>query len=120
MATEKSEIGKAGEDFAERYFSKLGYRVIRNFRTRFGEIDLIAENEDFIIFVEVKTRKSDSMTMPKEAVNFAKQRKIIATAQYYLLKHKSEKQPRFDVFEAFQNEGRIYKFNHIESAFDAV
>lgn len=120
MASGKSETGKAGEDFAEKYFSKLGYKVLRNFRSRFGEIDLIAENEEYILFVEVKTRKSDSMTMPKEAVNFTKQKKIIATAKYYLLRHKSEKQPRFDVFEVFQIKGRIYKFNHIESAFDAV
>lgn len=120
MANEKAEIGKTGEDFAEKYFSKLGYAVTRNFRSRQGELDLVAENDKYILFVEVKTRKANSKISPKEAVDFNKQRKIIAAAKYYLLNHKSEKQPRFDVFEVFQNEGRIYKFNHIESAFDAV
>lgn len=117
MATEKAVIGKSGEDFAERYFEKSGYTVTRNFHSRYGEIDLIAENEEYILFIEVKTRKANSMTSPKESVNTAKQRKIVATAEYYLMKNQSEKQPRFDVFEVFQNEGRIYKFNHIDSAF---
>lgn len=119
MATEKSIIGKSGEDFAEKYFTKLGYTVTRNFHSRRGEIDLIAENDELVLFVEVKTRKTGSMIAPAEAVDFYKQKKIIATAEYYLMKNETEKQPRFDVFEVFQNEGRIYKFNHIESAFDA-
>ena len=119
MSTEKAAIGKLGEDFAENYFMKKGYTVIRNFHSRYGEIDLIAENEDYIIFVEVKTRKDNSMTAPKESVDFYKQRKIIKTAESFLMHCQGEKQPRFDVFEVFQHNGRIYKFNHIESAFDA-
>lgn len=118
MELKKSEIGLIGEDFAEKYFRNKNYAVTRNFHSRYGEIDLIAENGEFVVFVEVKTRKANSMFSPKESVDLKKQRKIILTAEYYLLKNKSEKQPRFDVFEVFQNEGRIYKFNHIESAFD--
>ncbi len=119
MPTEKAAIGKLGEEFAESYFLKKGYTVTRNFHSRYGEIDLIAENDEYILFVEVKTRKDSSMTAPKESVDFYKQRKIIATAKSYLMKNETEKQLRFDVFEAFQYNGRIYKFNHIESAFDA-
>lgn len=119
MATEKAVTGKLGEDFAQSYFIKKGFSVTRNFHSRYGEIDLIAENDEFIVFVEVKTRKGNSMTSPKESVDFYKQKKIIKTAEYYLMKTGSEKQPRFDVFEVFQQNGRIYKFSHIESAFDA-
>jgi putative endonuclease len=112
--------GTLGEDFAAELYEKLGYAVIkRNYHSRYGEIDLIAENDEFIVFVEVKTRKGNSMTSPKESVDFYKQKKIIKTAEYYLMKTGSEKQPRFDVFEVFQQNGRIYKFSHIESAFDA-
>ncbi len=119
MATQKSTIGRLGEDFAERYFLKKGFSVKRNFHSRFGEIDLIAENEDTVIFVEVKTRSSASLTTPAEAVDYYKQRKIIKTAEFYMMKAECEKQPRFDIFEVFQEKGRIFSFNHIESAFDA-
>ena len=119
MPNEKAAIGKLGEDFAGSYFLKKGYTVTRNYHSRYGEIDLIAENDEYILFVEVKTRKDNSMTAPKESVDFYKQRKIIKTAECYLMQSPSEKQPRFDVFEVLQHNGRIYKFNHIESAFDA-
>ncbi len=119
MPTEKSVIGKLGEDFAENYFLKKGFTVRRNFHSRYGEIDLIAENAETVLFVEVKTRKADSLMAPAEAVDFYKQCKIIKTAEYYIMKTDCEKQPRFDVFEVFQENGRIFRFNHIESAFDA-
>ncbi len=118
MATEKRITGNLGENFAENYFKKQGYAIERNYHSRHGEIDIIAENEEYILFIEVKTRKADSMTAPKEAVDYRKQQKIILTAEDYMLKNETEKQPRFDVFEVFQTEGRIYKFNHIKSAFD--
>ncbi len=118
MATEKRITGNLGEDFAENYFKKKGYEVKRNYHSRYGEIDLIAEDGEYILFVEVKTRKADTMLSPVESVNFRKQQKIILTAQDYMMKNESEKQPRFDIFEVWHNEGRIYKFNHIESAFD--
>ena len=119
MATEKRITGNLGEDFAGNYFKKKGFSVVRNYHSRYGEIDIIAENEEYVLFVEVKTRKSDSMTSPKEAVDYRKRQKLILTAQDYLSKHTADKRLRFDVLEVFQNEGRIYKFNHIESAFDA-
>lgn len=118
MATEKAVTGRLGEDFAENYFLKKGFSVTRNYRSRFGEIDIIAENGEMLIFIEVKTRKADSMTSPRESVDIYKQKKIIKTAECYIMKTGCEKQPRFDVFEVFQQKGRIYKFNHIESAFD--
>lgn len=119
MATEKRITGNLGEDFAGNYFKRLGFTVERNFHSRYGEIDLIAQNDEYILFVEVKTRKAGTMVSPVEAVDYRKQQKIILTAQDYLMKSGNEKQPRFDIFEVWQNEGRIFKFNHIKSAFDA-
>ena len=119
MVTEKRITGNLGEDFAENYFKKQGFTTKRNYHSRYGEIDIIAENEEYILFVEVKTRKADSLSAPKAAVDYKKQQKMILTAQDFLAKNETEKCPRFDVLEVFHNEGRIYKFNHISSAFDA-
>lgn len=119
MATEKRITGNLGEDFAENYFKKQGFTTQRNYHSRYGEIDLIAQNDEYILFVEVKTRKAGTMVSPVEAVDYRKQQKIILTAEAYMSKNSCEKQPRFDIFEVWQNEGRIFKFNHIKSAFDA-
>lgn len=113
------EIGSLGEEFTARYFTKRGYEIKKmNYHSRYGEIDVIAENSEYIVFVEVKTRKADSMVSPSQSVSKAKQKKLILTAMQYLEECDSFKQSRFDVFEIWQNEGRIFKFNHIENAFD--
>ena len=116
---DKAQTGRLGEDFCEKYYIKRGFSTVqRNYHSRFGEIDLICENSDFLAFVEVKTRKADSITQPCEAVDLRKQKRIVRTAQMFLLENETDKQPRFDVFEVFVNEGRVFKFNLIENAFD--
>lgn len=120
MATEKRITGNLGEDFAGNYFKRLGFTVERNFHSRYGEIDVIAQNEEYVIFVEVKTRSDGTTVAPWEAVDIIKQKKICLTASEYMMKYDCEKQPRFDVFEVWQTDGRIYKFNHIPSAFDFI
>ncbi len=118
---DKVTTGKKGEEFAAEYYRKLGYTVTEmNFHSRYGEIDVIAENDFQIIFCEVKTRRSNSRVSPCEAVDLKKQQKLTLTAFKYLEKNGCEKLPRFDVFEVWVNEGRIYKFNNIENAFEAV
>ena len=118
---EKRVIGDKGEDFAVNYFEKRGYTVLkRNYHSRYGEIDIIAKDENFLVFVEVKARKSRSPVSPGEAVDYRKQKKICLTAMKYIAETESELQPRFDVFEVWLNEGRIYKFNHIEYAFEGI
>lgn len=117
--TDKKEIGDKGEDFAASYFHKQGYEIkARNVHSRYGEIDLIAENGDTVVFVEVKTRSHDSLDRAAEAVTPAKQRKIVLTALQYISKNNCEKNFRFDVFEVYHADGRIYKFNNIENAFE--
>lgn len=117
---QKKIIGDMGEEFTARCFESKGYKIAgMNYHSRYGEIDVIAENEEWIIFVEVKTRSSDTMLAPSVAVSKAKQKKLVLTAMQYLAENDSEKMCRFDVFEVWQNEGKIYRFNHIENAFDA-
>ena len=118
---EKGITGKKGEDFAAEYYRKLSYTVKEtNYHSRYGEIDVIAENDFYIVFCEVKTRKSTAETNPREAVDSKKQQRLTLTAFRYLEKSGCEKQPRFDVFEVWMNEDRIYKFNNIENAFEAA
>lgn len=80
--------GKLGEDAAVKVLAKQGYKIIaRNFRSKFGEIDLIAVDRDVLVFVEVKTRWTKEYGYPEEAVNYWKIRSIIKTGQYYKLLH---------------------------------
>lgn len=97
---DKAQTGRLGEDFAALFLEQNGYKITsRNFRTRLGEIDIIAEKDGIISFVEVKTRSQNSLYSPREAVTISKQKKIIKAASEYILLTKCEKQPRFDVFE---------------------
>ena len=112
--------GKFGEDTAAEYLRKKGYRIVqRNFSCRMGEIDIIAENEDYLVFVEVKLRKNDRYGEAREFVNYSKQQKIIRTASLYLSRFETEKQPRFDVIEIYAPHGIAspVTINHLENAF---
>ena len=86
MPSQKRKLGDVGEGIAVGYLEKAGYRILeRNYQKPWGEIDIIAKkDQNSIVFVEVKTRKSISGYFPEENVNFKKQRKIIRTAQTYL------------------------------------
>lgn len=84
--------GKIGEDYAYSYLAKKGYRIVeRNFRTRNGEIDIIAIDQstkpETLIFVEVKTRESNAYGTPLEAINYYKLKFLIRTAMYYATTH---------------------------------
>lgn len=111
-------FGFEGEEKAAKYLKKQGYSIIgKNFQSRFGEIDIIAENKEYIIFAEVKARGEKSIAEPKEFVDLRKQRKIIKTAEIYLSENPTEKQPRFDVIEVKKDKMKIH-INHIENAFE--
>lgn len=117
---DKKIIGISGEDFCEKYYRKKGYEIKeRNYHSRYGEVDLIAQKGNIITFVEVKTRNEKSLGRPSEAVNRQKQKKLQLTAMKYMENEPVDVFSRFDIFEVWQNEGRIYKFNCIESAFDS-
>ena len=113
--------GKWGEAIALDYLSNKQYiPVAIGFRSRFGEIDIIAKSKEYIVFAEVKTRKNSNFAHAREYVNREKQRKIIATANYWLLRRPTKLQPRFDVIEIYAKDGEQTanpEINHIENAF---
>jgi len=119
MANPKKPVGDAGEAFAAAHLESHGFTIIaRNFRTRLGEIDLIARDACYLLFVEVKARKTGSMVSGEEAVDFHKQRRLRAAAEYWLAGHPSELQPRFDVMCVEPGPCGHYKLtNWIEDAF---
>ncbi len=94
-----SELGKLAEDFAVRFLQDKGYKIIdRNFRSRFGEIDIVAEESGTLVFVEVKARWSRKFGSPEEAVTPSKLYKIKKTADYYaLINSKTDRKMRIDV-----------------------
>ena len=112
--------GKLGEKSVCKYLRKNGYKIVEtNMRNKYSEIDIIAENKNYIAFVEVKSRSSEALYRPAEAVNSQKQRKIMLAARYYLsVDNKISKQPRFDVAEVIISEkGKVKSINYIENAF---
>jgi putative endonuclease len=94
-----SELGRLAEDFAVGFLQEKGYKVIdRNFRSRFGEIDIVAEDNGCLVFVEVKARWSQRFGSPEEAVTPQKLYKIRRTAEYYsLLRSKTNQNMRIDM-----------------------
>ena len=112
--------GKTGEDYVCKYLRKKHYKIVElNMRNRYSEVDIIAENKQYIIFVEVKTRTSAGTIRPLDAVNSQKRNKIMRAARYYLsCSNKTRKQPRFDVAEVFLNsDNKLESINYIENAF---
>ena len=113
--------GKNGEELAKRYFELSGYKILnRNYRCRLGEIDIIAEKDGVLSFIEVKTRNTTFAGYPSEAVTFTKQQKIRNVAQYYLLERNMLKNIpvlSFDVVEIVQNGNRLVLFNHYPHCF---
>lgn len=117
---QNQSVGIKGENFAANYLEKQGCTVLeRNFRSRFGEIDVIAKlGEDTIVFTEVKTRCGNFVSAPAENVTKTKQQKIIETAKAYLGQNIDKYYVRFDVMEVItDNFNNISSFNYLENAF---
>jgi putative endonuclease len=92
------EIGALGEESAERFLRKEGYRVLaRNYRCKAGEIDIIAEDRGTIVFVEVKTRSPRAKLAPEEAVDAAKREHLRRAAKFYLASYREPSPTRFDI-----------------------
>ena len=114
-------LGRWGEEQAAAYLKKKRWKIVGlNYNTRFGEIDLIAENKEFIAFVEVKTRKSAAYAQAREFVTKSKQEKILSAARLWLQANPCGKQLRFDVVEVYAPDGMKTakpEIHHIENAF---
>ena len=110
--------GQSGERTAELYLLQRGYKILaRNFRCRFGELDIVAAKDGFLVFAEVKTRRPGALVSGEESVDGRKQHRLTATACFYLRRYPSELQPRFDVIVVEADDGAYQIKNHIENAF---
>ena len=99
----RKAIGRAGEDLAAQYLKQQGYTILeRNYRLRIGEVDIIARDEEYLVFIEVKTRRSTRFGSPFEAVDARKQQQIVKIAAAYL--QGKELPVRFDVVAVHLNE----------------
>lgn len=126
------ELGKLGEDIAADFLKKNGYNILaRNIRFSRYELDIVAEDEYFLVFAEVKTRsccypESGGYGTPGRAVNSKKRTDTIKAANEYINKNPTDKQPRIDVIEIYMKESnsdsiypQILNINHIRNAFDS-
>jgi putative endonuclease len=101
------KLGERGEGLAVQFLKNKGYKIIaQNFKTRIGEIDIIASEGDTLVFVEVKTRESIAYGKPFEAVNYFKKRKIANVAMLYLKKMNEIPPCRFDVVSIHYEQGK--------------
>lgn len=115
--------GQWGETKAKDYLLTNGYSIVeQNYHSKFGEIDIIAQKDNIVCFVEVKTRKKYKHNLygyPVEAVNYSKQQKLIKTAQDYLSINYSEiLSYRFDIIEVVYYNSYIFTINHLKGAFE--
>ena len=117
----KGTKGAWGEECAAAYLRRRGYRILaRNYSCRFGEIDIIASNRQYLVFCEVKLRKSADFAAAREFVDARKQQRLRTTALLYLSQHETPLQPRFDVIEIYAPDGtqtRRPQITHMEDAF---
>ncbi len=108
--------GRAGEAQAADFLRKHKYTIIgANYHCRFGELDLIAQKRDLVIFVEVKLRKNDRFGAAADAVTVSKQEKLRKAALCWMASHQCDAPTRFDVIEIYTDTGKL---NHIENAFE--
>ncbi len=119
MPNRNQKFGKIGESLAVKHLKKKGYRILeRNFRNALGEIDVIARQGGSLVFIEVKSRRSDRYGSPKFAVTPAKQKKISMVALSYLkAMGQSHAKARFDVV-AVVSDNDIHRFEIIRNAFE--
>ena len=111
-------IGDFGEKQAQKYLHKNKYKILcTNYRQKYGEIDIIAEKDNYLVFVEVKTRDENCRYSPVYAVTKTKQTKLMKTAYIYLKEYPTNKNIRFDIIEIIYSGKKVNSINHIKNAF---
>ncbi len=115
----RKTLGDQGEKYAASYLKRRGYRILeRNYRTKRGEVDLVVQEGDTLVFVEVKTRRNAEYGSPQVAVNSQKQKQISHAAISYLQSHRCFDKPcRFDVIGIIWSDTDV-KIEHIQNAFE--
>jgi len=115
--TEKQQFGRRGEELALAFYKDNRYTILeKNWQSNHLEVDIIAKNDEYIAFCEVKTRSGDAFGEPQQSVTSQKQRNIIRAANYYVLKHQIKLDVRFDIIAIVFN-GDQYTLEHIPGAF---
>ena len=119
METASQTLGAIGEELAFHFLWRRGYKVLlKNYESPLGEIDLIAKEKGALVFIEVKTRRSDAMGVPAESVTAHKRHQIVKSAQYYTKRYGIHNIPcRFDVVSILMPEGGDPQIELIENAF---
>jgi len=116
-----NELGKIGEEMAVAHLQKLGYRIrLTNYLVGKAEIDIIAEDGEFIVFVEVKTRTGAVHENPIETVTTRKRKMLIDAADFYINDRGIENESRFDIIAVIKNKNNTYKLEHIPDAFNGM
>ena len=119
--TQSSKVGRFGEDFTAGYLKEKGYIIIkRNWRdSRYGEIDIVAENREHIAFVEVKTRSENALFSGAEAIDYRKMQRLRNAAQTFMNRLNTDLDFKIDVAEVTventQDGLKVKKFNYLES-----
>ena len=112
-----NQLGKEGEDAACLFLQKEGYTLLeRNWRFGRHEIDIIADNDEFIVFVEVKTRSSSQWGNPEDFVSKTQIKRIVDAADFYLREKDISKDARFDIISIIPKNGK-FEIEHIDDAF---
>lgn len=122
MPTLKQQFGQKNEELAVQILTKAGYQILeQNYRTKMGEIDIIAREKDTIIFVEVKARRSERYGHPKYALTISKQKKISRTALTWLKKnYPGQIRARFDVVTILWQHPKQPEIEIIKNAFGLI
>ena len=112
-----NELGKKGEDEAVSYLLSEGYKITtRNWRFYGYEIDIVAEVDEYVVFVEVKTRTSVMYGNPEDFVGKARRKRMVEAANHYLIEHEVDKPSRFDIIGIVWD-GKKFTLDHIDDAF---
>jgi putative endonuclease len=121
LPTAKSLLGHRAETMAANHLQRMGYRqATRNYRSRYGEIDIIAWDGDCLVFVEVRSHRTTDFGTPAESIGIRKQTRLFLTAQIYIEEQQlHDTDCRFDVFEVIFAKGVLPRLEVIKAAFEA-
>ena len=115
-----NDFGRHSEIMAQNYLQNKGYTILEtNWRCGHKEIDIIAKDNDYIVFIEVKSRTNDVFAKPEDAVNYNKIKNIVRAANTYLISHNILNDSRFDIITLLLMPDGEYKIEHIKDAFIA-
>jgi len=115
-----NDLGKKAEELAAEYLLKNGYRIlVRNFRFKKAEIDIISEKDNLIIVTEVKARSTDFFILPQEAVTKGKIKSIVMAANHFMEEFNRDQEVRFDIISVLPDQKGNLEIEHIPDAFQS-